>query len=81
MMSKDNEGLKKVNVRNTRVTNKGTLVVEVSSDKDRESAVTRLKEGFSESYVVEGTKMLLTKLTVVVIPSDISEDEIISAIC
>ena len=33
--------------------------MEVSSEKDRESAVTKLKEGFSESYVVEGAKMLL----------------------
>ena len=81
MLSKANEALKKVNVRNARVTDKGTLVVEVSSEKDRESAVTKLKEGFSESYVVEGAKMLLPKVTVVGIPSDMSEDEIISAIC
>ena len=54
--------------------------MEVSSEKDRDSAVTRRKEGFSESYVIGGAKMLLPKLAVVGIPSDIPEDEIISAI-
>ena len=55
--------------------------MEVSSEKNRESAVTRLKEGFSESYGVEGAKTLQPKLTVVGILSDMPEDEIISAIC
>ena len=53
----------------------------MSSENDREGAVSRLKEGFSEAYVVEGAKMLLPKLTVVGIPSDIHSDEIISAMC
>ena len=39
MMSKANAALNKVNVRNARVTNKGTLVVKVSSENDGESAV------------------------------------------
>ena len=60
--------------------NKATLALEVSSEKDRDSAVTRLKEDFSESYVVEGPKMLLPKLTVVGFPLDKLEDEI-SATC
>ena len=81
MLSKAIEALKKVNVKSARVTIKGALVVEVSSDKERESSVTILKEGFSESYVVEGAKMLLPKLTVVRIPSDMSQDEIIRAVC
>ena len=46
MMSKANEALKQVNVRNCRVTNKGALVVEVTFENDRENAVSRLKEGF-----------------------------------
>ena len=50
---------KKGDVRNARATNKGTLVVEVSSENDKESAVSVLKEGFSKSYVVEGAEMLL----------------------
>ena len=40
-----------------------------------------VKEGFSESYLVEGAKILLPKLTVVGFPSDMRDDEIISAIC
>ena len=39
-----------------------------------------MKEGFSESYVVEEVKMLRQKLTVVGIPSSMLEDEIISVI-
>ena len=56
MMSKADEALKKLNVRNCRITNKGTLFVEVSSKNHGENAVSRLKEGFSNSYVVEGVK-------------------------
>ena len=78
MMSKANKALKKANVRNGRVTNKGTLVVEVSSENDREGAISRFKEGFSHSYVVEGAKIILPKLTVVGTPPDIPGDEIIS---
>ena len=52
----------------------------MSSENDREGAVSRLKEGFSEAYVVEGAKMLLPKLSVVGISSDIPGDEIIRAI-
>ena len=63
------------------MTNKGTLVVEVSSENDRKSAVTRLKEGFSGSYVAECAKMLIQKPTVVGNLSDMPEDEIIDAIC
>ena len=81
MMSKANEALKKLNDRKSRVTNKGTLVVEVSSEKDRERADTRVKEGFSDSYVVDSAKMLLPILIVVGIASDMPEDESISAIC
>ena len=81
MMSKANEALKKVNVKSARMTNKGTLIVEVSSENDRESAVTRLKEGFSGSYVAECAKMLIQKPTVVGNLSDMPEDEIIDAIC
>ena len=61
MLSKANEALKKVNVRNARVTNKGTLVVEVSSENDREGAVSRLKEGLSEAFVVEGANNVTSK--------------------
>ena len=57
-MSKANEALKNVNVRIARVTNKCTLVVEVSSGKNRESAVNNLKKDSSESYVVGCAKML-----------------------
>ena len=55
--------------------------MEVSSENDREGALPRLKESFSIYYVVEGTKMLLPKLTVVGIPSDKQGDKVISAIC
>ena len=54
MTSKANEALKKVNVWNYRVTNKDALVVEVSSENDKGNAFSRLKDGFSNSYVVEG---------------------------
>lgn len=53
----------------------------MSSENDRESSVSRLKEGFSNSYVVEGAEMLLQKLTVVGISSNIPGDEIISVVC
>ena len=47
-----------------------------------ERAVTRLEEGFSGSYVVDGAKILLPKLTVVGIPSYyMSEDEIKIPFC
>ena len=39
--------------------------MEVSSENDRESAVTRLKERFSGFHVVEGAKLLLPKPIVV----------------
>ena len=39
------------------------------------------KEGISNSCVVDGAKLLLPKLTVVGIQSDIPGDEIISVIC
>ena len=80
-MSRANDASKKVNFRNAKMTNQGTLVVEVSSENDRESAVTRLKLGFSGSYVVDGAKMLPSKFIVVGIRSDVSEDEIINVIC
>ena len=38
-MNNTNEPLRKVNIRNCRVTYKGTLVVKVSSENDGESAV------------------------------------------
>ena len=53
----------------------------MSSENHREGAVSRVKEGSSEDYVVEGAKMLLPKLTGVGIPSDIPGDEVVSAIC
>ena len=55
--------------------------MEVPSENDREGAVCRLEKGFSNSYVVEGAKMLVPKLTVVGIPSDILDDGITNAIC
>ena len=81
MMSKANEALKKVNVRSVRMTNKGTLIVELSSENDKESAVARLTEGFSGSYVVECAKILIQKHTIVGNPSDMPGNEIISTIC
>ena len=48
LMSKTNEASSKVNVTNTRVAIKGKLFVKVSAEKNRESAVTRFKEGFSD---------------------------------
>ena len=56
------------------------MVVEVSSKKDRENAVTGIKEGFGDSYKFEGANMLISKLIVVVISSDMSKYDIISAI-
>ena len=79
-MSKAKEALKKVNVKSARVTNKGMLVVEVFSERDRESAFTRPKKGLSDSYKIEGAKMLLPKLIVLGIPSDMPNDDVISAI-
>ena len=64
MMNKANENLKKINVRKCRVTNKGVLVVKMSSENDRESAVSRLKEGCSNSYVVVGAKCYFQSLHV-----------------
>ena len=81
MKSKSYESLKKVNVRNATVTNKGTLAVDVFSGNHRKSAVSRLNEGFSSFFVVGGAKMLLPKFTVVGIPSDLPKNEIISAFC
>ena len=80
-MSRVNEALKKFNVRNARVTNTGTLVVQVSSENGRDDAFSRLEEGLSNSYVVEGGEMLLSTLTVVGIPSDLPGNEFISDIC
>ena len=57
------------------------LIVEVSSENDREYAVTRIKEGFSDSYVDEGANMLFPQLTDVGISLDMPEDEIISPTC
>ena len=79
IMSNANETFKKTNVRNARVTNKGTLFVEVFYEMDREGTVSRLKEGFSNSYVVEAAKMLPPKLTIVGIPLNIPGVQIISA--
>ena len=59
-------------VRKARFTNKGTLVVEVSSENGRESSITRPREGLKDSCVVEGAEKLLPKLTVYEIPSDMS---------
>ena len=81
MMSEVNEALKKAKVGNARVKNRGTLVVEVSSENDRESAFSRLKEGFSNYYVIKAAKVLLQKFIVVEIPSDIPGDEIVIVIC
>ena len=53
----------------------------MSSEKDRESAGTRPKEGFSESYKVEGTKMLLIKLRVVRNRQICQNHEVLSATC
>ena len=57
------------------------LFLEVSSENERESVLSRLKESFSNSYVVEGAKMLLPKVTVVGITSGMPNVEIIAIIC
>ena len=51
---------KKVNIITVRVKNMGMLVLGVYSVNYRESSVSRLKKRFSDSYVVEGTTMLLS---------------------
>ena len=52
----------------------------MSSENDKEIAVTRPKQGFNNYFKV-GVKMLLLKQTVVIIPPDMPNNEIISAIC
>ena len=55
--------------------------MEVSSENDRERAVTRLIGKFSNSYVVKDAKMLLPQLPVVGFPSDMPGNEIVKVIC
>ena len=73
--------LKNVKVSNTRISERGSLVVEVPSQSEHSIATENLKEAFPNNFTVEAPKKIQPKLTITSLPDHFTVDNLIPRIC
>ena len=81
LLNKANTALNKINVKTAKVNEQGTLIVQLPNETDHNIAIDNLKKVLPNSFNVERGKKLLPKLTVVGVPAEINENNIIKIIC
>ena len=81
LLNRANTALNKINVKTAKVNEQGTLIVQLPNETDHNIAIDNLKKVLPNSFNVERGKKLLPKLTVVGVPAEINENNIIKIIC
>ena len=79
--TKFSDALKKVNVKNARVSGNGYLIVNVPDKVSHEKATNSLRDVFAENFSFEAPKRLLPKLTLAGVPRSIDDSRVIQCIC
>ena len=75
------DALKKVNVTNARVTERGSIVVNVPNNESYQKATTNLSSALASDYVFENPKKLFPKLKIVNLPKDLNDSSIVDSLC
>ena len=75
------KSLKNVNVNYTRISDSGTIMINVPNLEAQKETMKNLRSVFSNDYDVEPKKMLMPKLTIANVPLYINDNEIVSALC
>ena len=75
------DALKKVNVSNARMTDNGSILINVPNEDSYQKATTNLSSALASDFVFENPKKLLPKLKIVNVPKDLDDSVIVGSLC
>ena len=70
-----------VKVKSARVNERGSLIVQVTDEKEHKNATERLTSSFSPNFTIEAPKLFLPKLTILNVPSHFSDANLLDGLC